>query len=245
MFPGTYMVRVIVSSGKYSASDDLRVTVGKNMVLVSEVMPGGAGWVEFQNSGSKPIHMGGWIVETSESRFSIPLGTTIASGSFAVLSTMTTHLVLKETGDHLHLFYPNGTYANGITYVFNVPPGKSMSNNSGVGVFTEPTPGENNKIENQASSSLIVPAVSLTKNATTPISQKQQKRARAEILEPPTGVITEEAIKASTSQPASLATAPTFSKVHRETFWFGGSLILGGLAAVGTVLFRRRKIETG
>ena len=34
---------------------------------------------------------------------------------------------------------------------------------------------------------------------------------------------------------------PVLQKKYRETLWLGGSLILGGLAAVGVVLFRRRK----
>lgn len=247
MFPGTYMVRLTVSSGKYTVFDDLRVTVSENTLVVSEVKPGTTGWVEFENKGNGTIHVGGWILETSESRFIIPSGTKIAPQSFVVLSAATTNIFLKETGDHAYFFYPNGSYASGIAYVFQVPEGKSVSNNSeqaGTGVFTEPTPGAPN---------MVKPPVS------PPISQKVAVVTLPSVKQP-TGGTKEVALKTETipvphdivqsdvsldfkaeQETASLADAPPFAKRYRETVWFGGSLVVGGLLAVAAVFFRRRR----
>ena len=244
MFPGTYTVRLVVSSGKYSAFDDVRVTIGKNMVTISESMPGANGWIEFQNSGDASIHMGGWIIETSATRFIVPLGTTMAPQSFAVLSSATTKLALKNEGDHLYLFYPDGSYAGGIAYVFQAPMGKSVSHGTGgVGVFTEPTPGEPNKIENPTewhisitnAPSPAISQVSSVKNTTVP---PQTADASKEEFPEEQG---KEVMERVASQPAAVGNIPVLQKKYRETLWLGGSLILGGLAAVGVVLFRRRK----
>ncbi len=236
MFPGTYIARLVVSSGKYSAWNDVQVMVTENAMFISEVMPGEAGWIEFQNAGDKPIHLGGWIIQTNHVRFDIPLGTTLAPNSFAVLSAATTRIVLEASGDRVNLFYPNGTYASGFSYTFAVPQNKSASNNSGVSVFTEPTPGSSNKLE-----AVSLPVIS--KGSVLPQNVKQQPQ--------PVVLETKElAMEASAPKPnridpilqsAALADTSLFSKTNREMVWFGGSLIAGGLAAVGVVLFRRRR----
>ncbi|OGZ43153.1 MAG: hypothetical protein A2719_00435 [Candidatus Ryanbacteria bacterium RIFCSPHIGHO2_01_FULL_45_22] len=248
MFPGTYMARLVVSSGKYSAFDDLQIVVRPNTITISEVMPGEAGWIEFQNTGGKSIHAGGWILETTRGRFIIPLGTTIAPQSFVVLSAATTHMVPDAKGDHMYLFYPNGTYANGGQYVFWIPQGKSISNNAGVWVFTEPTPGSPNVFEHASVPNLIQQDAAVPSNSQVFISQSNS-------IQPPQPIIQEQeepVIKSDIQntdvnpifQSATLADAPILSKVNREVFWFGGSIIFGGLAAVGVVLFRRGKHST-
>lgn len=250
MFPGTYTVRLVVSSGKYSASDDVRVVVGNNTIQVSEVLPGDTGWIELHNKGLESIHVGGWIVETKEARFTMPLGTTIAPQSFVVLSAGTTRLSLKKEGDHANLFYPNGTCASGITYVFEVPRGKSVSSNADVIVFTDPTPGNPNNVEHPAAPSMAlqpmpIPIVSkISVQSDTALIPPQKIPV---VKEDPSliGNIEEPAKKEVSVQPANLLDAPALSKTNREALWFGGSLILGGLAAVGVMLFRRRKNFTG
>ncbi|TSC79427.1 MAG: Uncharacterized protein G01um101429_414, partial [Parcubacteria group bacterium Gr01-1014_29] len=246
MFPGTYFVRLVVSSGKYSASDDFQIIVQENTIVVSEVMPGEAGWIELQNMGEKSIHVGGWVFETADGRFDMPLGTTLAAHSFVVLSTVTTHVVLNAKGDHIYLFYPNGTYANGFQYVFEVPQGKSVSSNASVSVFTDPTPGSSNKLENP-----VVPV--LTQQAVlAPVVVPKAHVTQENIKQLPRSVMLEQeksVMESDTVEPdgdpilqsATLAGAPMFSKTNKEALWFGGSLVLGGLAAVGVVLFRRRQ----
>jgi len=239
MFPGTYMARLMVSSGKYSAFDDLRVLVQKNTVMISEVMPGAAGWIELQNAGNKSIHLGGWILETTTSRFIFPLGTIMAPNSFAVLSAQTTRVVPNGAGDRVYLFYPNGTYANGFQYVFEAPQGKSVSNNAGVSVFTEPTPGNSNKLV-LTQQIVFVPIVS--KSPVTEQKTKQQPQlVILEQEEPVDGSNTRDSSGDLIFQSATLTDAPPLSKMDREAIWFGGSLIAGGFAAVGVVLFRRRR----
>lgn len=249
MFPGTYMVRLIVSSGKYSAFDDTRITVNKNKVFVSEVLPGASGWIEFENEGKQPIHIGGWIVETTAHRFIIPANTTIAAESLAVLSAKTTHLTLKETGDHAYLFYPDGSYATGISYVFQAPTGKSISHDKGISVFTEPTPGEKNHIEARFSSkeapavaeAVVETALAKPQKHMTQLQEKEEVSfAKTDATFP-----ADESVTPADTHPqekaASLAGSPALSKKYRETLWFGGSLVLGGLAAVVVVLWRRKK----
>jgi len=245
MFPGTYIARVLVSSGKYSALDDMRVTVRENTIMISELMSGEDGWIEFQNTGGKAIHVGGWILETTSSRFIIPLGTTIAPQSFAVLSAATTHVVSDAKGDHVYLFYPNGTYASGFSYVFHVPQGKSISSNAGVSVFTKPTPGSPNALEHILTPDVTQQVISTPFVSHTPATQPSTKQSSPQIIleqkEPVAESDTVESDRDSILQSATLADAPALSKMNQEMVWFGGSLVLGGLAAVGVVLFRSRK----
>ena len=243
MFPGTYVVRVTTSSGKYSAFDDLRVDVGENSITVSELFPGDAGWIEFQNKGSNPIHVGGWIVESSAGKFVIPSGSSIAPQSFVVLARSITNLSLNSNGDHVYLYYPNGTYADGIAYIFQVPQGKSISNNFGVGVFTDPTPGGPNaihikstpQIPSQPANPSIGSANSLPKKAPPIVDVAPQQK---EII---SSTSASEENREANFQSATLADAPLRSNANHEVLWFGGSLIAGGLAAVLLVFFRRRK----
>lgn len=251
MFPGTYMARVIVSSGKYSALDDLQVVVHENTVRVSEAMPGETGWIEFQNRGEQAIHVGGWILETTHNRFIIPIGTVLLPQSFAVLSAATTRIVLEAAGDHIYLFYPNGTYAHGFSYVFQAPQGKSISNNEGAALFTEPTPGSFSPLKNpvvadseEPTHILSAPLVSYS----SPAPQNAKQLAKLTLQEQEELPINPRAehmdAKEPDFQPAALGDTPLLSKTNREAYWFGGSLVLGGLLAVGAVFLQRKKYPT-
>ena len=223
----------------------MRVSVRENTIMISELMSGEDGWIEFQNTGGKAIHVGGWILETTSSRFIIPLGTTIAPQSFAVLSAATTHVVSDAKGDHVYLFYPNGTYASGFSYVFHVPQGKSISSNAGVSVFTKPTPGSPNALEHILTPDVTQQVISTPFVSHTPATQPSTKQSSPQIIleqkEPVAESDTVESDRDSILQSATLADAPALSKMNQEMVWFGGSLVLGGLAAVGVVLFRSRK----
>ncbi len=233
MFPGTYMVRLTISSGKYTAFDGLAVSIGEGGMIISEAKPGMDGWIELQNKGIQAIHVGNWIIESSAQRFIFPQGTTIAPGSFAVLSAATTKLILEEAGDAVHLFYPNGSFANGFSYVFQVPAGMSISNNEGVAIFTNPTPGKPN----------AVPAL-------PPVQEPLvQKRSVAANVLPPTStkptIATKITLPAPPIEPLARASvfdaAPPPSQKNSETIWFAGSLIAGGLLAVAVVFLRRKR----
>lgn len=253
-YPGTHIARLTVSSGKYTAFDDVRIDVAENRVMVSEVMPGAAGWIELQNAGSDPVHIGGWLLETSSAQFVIPAGTSMAPRSFAVLSAQTTKLFLNENGDHAHLFYPNGSFASGLSYVFQVPVGSSMvSIDSNTVLSTKPTPGIKNDVplsthaakpteQKLAASPLPVSRAPVA----PPVVPKSGKEASAVISESPKVGIEEDkktnvARVIDSSNTASVGTGFLSSQKMKETAWFGASLILGGVLAVATVFLRRRK----
>lgn len=244
MFPGTYIVRLTISSGRYTAFDDFTVAVGENGFQVSEAKPGVDGWIEFYNAGSEPIHVGNWIIETSSKRFVFLLGTGVSPRSFVVLSAATTKLNLNAANDHIYLYYPNGSYANGLSYIFEVPHGMSISNTNGSAVFTESTPGASNKIVVEVAET-ITPTSNNQKPVTAPVptavvlgtdTATKNDSKKIEATDAPVDTQIEQFL-----QQASIAKAPALSSKFRETLWFGGSLVVGGLLAVATVLYRRRQ----
>jgi PKD repeat protein len=247
MYPGSYVVQLSVSSGKYAASDTLTVVVGKNQLTVSEVFPGPDGWIELHNAGFQQVHIGNWIVETSRHRFIMPRGTTISSQSFAALSAKTTGLVLLETGDNAHMYYPNGSYATGISYVFQVPAGKSVSIVDNAAVFTEPTPGEQNTAASTAMKTDIMVAVSGITNSPPKNIIPAPRAAVPKTERRETTADTDDESKQKNPAPAiqnqlaSAVNAPVFTKKYENSLWFAGSLVTGGLCAVGVVLFQRRR----
>lgn len=146
-FPGTYTARLHVSSGMHTALDDITVTISKNSVTISEVLPGAGGWVELHNAGAHAVHAGGWaiFVRSLNRNFILPAGMVIAPRSYVVLLSATTYLPLSSSGDSIGVAYPNGAVADTVSYVFQVPGGKSISR-VGPDVFmTSPTPGEVNE----------------------------------------------------------------------------------------------------
>lgn len=250
LFPGNYLVRVTASSGKYTAFDDLSVTVTEGSVVVSEVKPGPDGWVELENKTGNTVHVGGWILESKNNQFRVPSSTMIAPYAFAVLSNAVTKLLLQSEGDHLYLFYPNGTYAAGFSYILQVPAGLSVSYQDDTAVFTEPTPGKENKTlfmetEKQVSAALLVPQilpkpVSVKSVSAKTVSQPDRVNTNisSDVPKPTEEIGT--TIKNEAKASVFIAEAPK-PKKWQEAWWFAGSLVVGGVCAVVVVLWRRRK----
>ena len=248
MFPGTYIIRVTASSGKYTAFDDVSIVVGENGVVVSEIKPGDDGWVELENKSAASVHIGGWILESAHHQFIIPSGTMIAPHTLTVLSRMVTNITLQSEGDHIHMFYPNGTYAAGFSYIFKVMPSMSVSFHDNAAVFTEPTPGKQNLVS-PAAESAVINVLAPVKNITAPTPKAVVQNIAASIKKPVVQTVKEEPVSSSTA-PASAQTASVFSsapppsKKWHEAAWFAGSLVAGGLLAVIVVLFRRKKEQS-
>lgn len=247
--PGTYVVRLSVSSGAYSAIDDLSVVVSKNSVSISEVRPGSGGWIEFENSGSEPVHIGRWILEaggTPRSRFVLPTGMTMAPRSFIVLMNATTGLQIADAGATIDIFYPNGSPADRFLYVMHVFAGKSNSKINGSIVLTDPTPGEKNKSSDGV-------ATEDGKEKPLPVQDKkpQQVRAGAKaslvIASEKAASDTHFKLEATstildTSQEAALFTSTKAerSPVSNQIWWLIGSIGIGSIAAIVVVVIRKR-----
>jgi len=150
MHPGSYIVRLTVSSGKFSAIDDMRITVVAGEIALSEIKPGADGWIEIVNNESRDVHLGGWILKTRSSpatTFILPSGMLIAGNSHIVLLNTTTHLSFTEAGGLVTASYPNGTIFDSISYAMYVPPDKSISKDNTFIMLTNPTPGRVNGID--------------------------------------------------------------------------------------------------
>jgi PKD repeat protein len=241
MFPGTYTVRLTVSSEKYTAFDDIRIIVGKNKLIISEVLPGVDGWIELYNNGDNPIHIGNWIVKNLAEQFIIPLGTTIAPKSFTVLAARTTKLFVIIQGDSVSLLYPNGSFATGISYIFQIPSEKSVSNYNNTTIFTVPTPGEPNSTATTFAPIAIVPKRVFS--PPIPVAQKTTGvfEDTEDLSKEERAVGVNQSEQEIPTKTASLGNAPAFSKKYRESLWFAVSLIAGGLLAVVVVIVRRRR----
>lgn len=109
--PGTYTVGLHVSSGEYSSSDYITVTVVPNQLQVMGVISGEDGYIRLVNKGKSEIDIGGWMVEdSSEKKFSVPVKTKIAPQAEVALLNSVTSLFSSAAFPAI-IRYPNGREA--------------------------------------------------------------------------------------------------------------------------------------
>ena len=107
--PGIYTVGLHVSSGTYSASDYLKVTVVPNQLVVKSVLKGADGFIKLDNQSEVEIDVGGWVISDGLANFVIPPKTKIGSKSEAAFSNKATALFKNNTT--ASVLYPNGVLA--------------------------------------------------------------------------------------------------------------------------------------
>ncbi|MEX0651981.1 MAG: lamin tail domain-containing protein [Candidatus Paceibacterota bacterium] len=102
-YPGTYQVVLTTSSGKYTASDRLKV-----LALPSEVSVRSASqeFIEIKNDSDREIDLSWWIFLVGRESFTVPEHTMILPKSSVRFSTEITRLTPKGI-DEVVLLYPN------------------------------------------------------------------------------------------------------------------------------------------
>lgn len=107
--PGTYTVGLHISSGVYTGSDYVTVTVVPNKVVITEVVEGAQGFIRLWNGSEAAVDIGGWTITGGDGRkFVLPRSTMIRSKSDIALA----HAVTGLSGVlSLQVHFPDGSFA--------------------------------------------------------------------------------------------------------------------------------------
>ena len=110
--PGNYTVGLHVSSGSFSASDYLNVSVVQNKLAIKSVIVGESGSILLNNPAEEEIDIGEWLLEDSTSMiFVIPSKTKIGANSIIAFSNSITGLLKNQFTLPVFLRYPGGSLA--------------------------------------------------------------------------------------------------------------------------------------
>ncbi|OHA09507.1 MAG: hypothetical protein A3B37_00785 [Candidatus Sungbacteria bacterium RIFCSPLOWO2_01_FULL_59_16] len=140
-FPGIYIVSLAGSSGEYAGSDYAALRVVAPEVSISEVMPGGEGFIELYNATGERLDLGGMSVTDGGGKaFSIPVGTLIERKTALVFSNALTGLSLAPP---LTLRDAAGRTLDEARFSGGLPAGASWSRlaEGGFAAAAKPDPG--------------------------------------------------------------------------------------------------------
>lgn len=140
-------------------------------VVISEFMPDPMGsdpegeFIELHNIGTSAVTLSGWQLDDAEggsTPHTIPDGTSLKAGAFALFHRAQTGVALNNDKDSVRLLDPNGAVTSTYTYSEKMPEGLSVSRTAGgtYVVGTAATPGSTN-------------ATSQTKESITPQAGKE------------------------------------------------------------------------
>ena len=114
-YPGTYVVVLNVSSGKYTAAARVRLNVIAADVSIASTGTGADSFIELKNGSSYEIDLSWWRIHDGNSFFTIPKGTIILPKSTIMLPSENTGFLIGAS-DMLELLYPNGEIAQTYTH---------------------------------------------------------------------------------------------------------------------------------
>lgn len=112
LHPGVYVVVLDVASGKYSASDRIRVEVVPAALTIESVT---GEYIEIGNRGSVEVDVGAWMLRAKDQFFTFPSHTVILPGRSIFVSNIRTGLMPAEPSD-VSLHYPNSVHAVSYEY---------------------------------------------------------------------------------------------------------------------------------
>ena len=112
--PGVYLAALEASSGEYSASDRIRVSVIASPITVKRLIDGPDGQLEISNSAQSDIDLSFWELTAGSVTFRLPKNTFITGGGILVLPNINTGLEYSQSGK-VTLKYPNGVIATTFT----------------------------------------------------------------------------------------------------------------------------------
>jgi len=110
-YPGEYVAIIDVASGKYSATDHIRVQVIPASINITAIAEGPKGFIEITNSASKELDISWWRLRVGEYYFTIPKNTHILPKTSIKFASAITNLFASNDGKTM-LVYPNGVVAD-------------------------------------------------------------------------------------------------------------------------------------
>ncbi|MDP3726217.1 MAG: lamin tail domain-containing protein [bacterium] len=133
-YPGEYVVTLEGSSAGYSSSDKILLTVVPSQISINEIGSPEDFFISIKNDTKYEINLGGWIVRSSSTHFTIPTNTFVLSMKAIRLAGSITKLPFSSD---VALLYPNGTVASiykpvalsiKSTEIISVPPKNTIKN---------------------------------------------------------------------------------------------------------------------
>lgn len=107
MYPGSYAVTLNVSSGKFSASDRVVVTINNADVMISYA---GSDKIELHNRSEHDLDLSDWQLTHKNAMFMFPKNTILLAKHIGVFPSSVTKLFVVYPED-VSLLYPNGVVA--------------------------------------------------------------------------------------------------------------------------------------
>lgn len=106
-FPGEYITLLNVSSGEYTGSDRIHVTIAPADIVISGVETGEDGHIAINNQTSIEIDLSGWMIRSKSGHFTIPEGTVIGKNKTIHFPEQIVKLKNIKS-KQVRLEYPNG-----------------------------------------------------------------------------------------------------------------------------------------
>lgn len=110
--PGNYTIGLHVSSGGFSASDYLSVSVVQNQIAISSVLVDEGGYIKINNPSGEEVDIGQWFFEDATGMiFVIPSKTKIGGKAEIAFSNALTGLLKDKFSLPVSMRYPGGSLA--------------------------------------------------------------------------------------------------------------------------------------
>lgn len=109
-YPGVYRVALDVSSGKYAAAHQIKVTAVPADISISRVVSGTDSFIELHNKTSRELDLSWWRLKSGGDYFTLPTHTFLLPNAKVAFPFRITRLPILDTAD-VALLYPNGTAA--------------------------------------------------------------------------------------------------------------------------------------
>ncbi len=173
LYPGQYIVSLLVNDGELSNLDVITVNVYEESILISEF---NSEWIELYNQSDQVANLTNWQLDDQEQdsvSFVFPPNSLIAPHQFLVLTQQITKLALNNDNDQVRLIYPDGSVATEVSYYAEEKQGFSIAFNGSDYFWTKiPTPGSVNII---SSTDLNNQKENISSNNPKPVIQETQE----------------------------------------------------------------------
>ena len=152
IYPGTYLVTLMVYNGRNYASETITIKIQPQQITINEFLPNPSGkdeeeeWIEIYNGSDFIVDISNWQLDDMASgskAFVFPQNTLIAPKSYLVFTRRITGIALNNDKDSVRLLFPEGIVFQEINYE-KPPQGKSSARTDEGFVWSLPTPGAPN-----------------------------------------------------------------------------------------------------
>lgn len=226
---GQYVASLSVSSGDFSVSDLVLVTVVDSPIVLGEVSLGEAGYVELRNTGSRPVDVSGWLLDAGVGRFIFPTGTFITGANSVRFFNTLTQLRPQQVQDVV-LRYPNLSVAA----TPSAERTNTVANNTPAPVSPAPVSVAKKGEASKEVKKTTAPAAVLEKTASAKTQGQAGDSAAVE-----SSAVAAEAITASKSSLSAVASEANASS--SSLVWYGALAVILFAGIIGSLALEKKR----